>query len=152
MVALVDDEDAARVASFRWQARLQGNIWYAVRTVDGGRHTKQAMHRLLLCAPRGSQVDHVNGNGLDNRRSNLRYCTNGQNQQNRHHARNNTSGFRGVTWNKASQKWQAGIKYEGKSIHLGLHDNREDAARAYDIMARQIFGSFAHPNFPEGEA
>jgi hypothetical protein len=89
----------------------------------------------------------VDGNGLNNQRDNLRFATSGQNQQNRHFLSTNTSGYRGVTWNKKSNKWQAGIKFQEKSIHLGLFDTPEGAAYAYDMKAVEIFGEFANPNF-----
>jgi hypothetical protein len=108
------------------------------------------LHRAIINAPKGLYVDHINGDTLDNRRANLRIATNSQNQANRIRLKSGTSSrYRGVTWNKASQKWQAGIKCNLKSTHLGLFESEEEAARAYDRAAREMFGSFARPNFEE---
>lgn len=158
--AIVDDEDFAALAAFRWYARRQrrgaGECWYAVRSVnlpsgpDGSRgQQKVGMHRQVLGAPRGLEVDHVNGDGLDNRRANLRIADGSQNQANRVRGRAHSSGFRGVTWHKQAGRWQAAIKVRGKNYHLGLYDTQEEAARAYDAAAVEHFGEFARPNFAE---
>ena len=88
-------------------------------------------HRLIFLMHKGylpKTIDHINGDKLDNRIENLRAATVGQNQHNRKTNANNTSGYKGVWWNKASKKWAAGIKLEGKRIHLGYFDNVEEAA------------------------
>jgi hypothetical protein len=144
----VDDEDYEKVIQHKWRAHKSFNTWYAEPTsASTGRAIGcWSMHRFVLNPPRGVKVDHVNGNGLDNRRENLRLCNDSQNQANRIHLTKNTSGYRGVTWNKKSKKWQAGIKAT-KSIHLGLFNSPEDAARAYDAKAIELFGEFARTNF-----
>lgn len=149
-IALIDPEDYVRLAGYRWMAqRSEQGVWYAVRTVHTGTtSTSEHMHRVIMDAPRDKDVDHVNGNGLDNRKSNLRLVDDSVNQQNRHRMSLNTSGYRGVTWDKQSKKWRAGIKKTGKSYHLGLHTTREDAARAYDDGARRLYGPKAWTNFP----
>jgi hypothetical protein len=156
--ALVDDEDYEHLSRSKWHARLhEGGIWYARRSAalarDDPQRTKERyqrvvlMHREVMNAPHGRKVDHINGNGLDNRRQNLRLVGDSENQQNRHSTSRNTSGYRGVTWNKRSGKWQAGIKRYGKSSHLGLHQTKEAAAQAYDDAARRIYGPDARTNF-----
>lgn len=112
-----------------------------------GNGVAEFMHRVIINAPTGMDVDHINGDGLDNRKINLRLVTDSENQQNRHRLSLNTSGFRGVTWHKQACKWQAGIKRNGKSYHLGLYTSPEDAARAYDEGARRIYGRGARTNF-----
>jgi len=92
-------------------------------------------------------VDHKNGNGLDNRKFNLRICTRSQNQQNKKKPISNTSGFKGVAWSKAANKWCAYIAVNKERIHLGLFVDPKEAARAYDTAARKFFGEFARPNF-----
>ena len=107
------------------------------------------IHRLLLGATNPKmQVDHINGNKLDNRKENLRLATNQQNQHNVGKRKNNTSGYKGVSWYRKRKKWKAAIKHNKKSIHLGYYDTPEEASRAYDKAAVEFFGEFAHLNFP----
>jgi hypothetical protein len=148
LAALVDDEDYARVvAATSWHAYRCGKTFYAkrkVRLVDGPR-VNQHLHTFLTGWP---LVDHINGNGLDNRRANLREATKRQNGWNRGPNRANTSGFKGVTWNKACRSWQAKITVGGASSYLGLFARAEEAAVAYDAAARDLQGEFAWLNFP----
>jgi hypothetical protein len=106
------------------------------------------LHRLLMNAVQTQQVDHANGNSLDNRRENLRFCTSSQNSQNRR--RTSTSGFKGVSLKPRykSKPWEANIKVAGKLKYLGRFQTPEEAAKAYDSAARDMFGEFAHTNFP----
>lgn len=104
------------------------------------------MHRLITGAGAGQQVDHINGNKLDNRRSNLRLCTQSENMRNRGATALNTSGFKGVHWSANDRKWRAGIKVEGKRIFLGLYLSKEEAAEAYNRAAESLHGLFASKN------
>ena len=147
-VALVDDEDFERViAEGSWYAAESLNTSYARRVyhLGGSSYTTRAMHNLITGL---SYVDHVNGNGLDNRRSNLRPATASQNQANQRKRRDNTSGFRGVQWHPPGCKWRAVIRVKGRLHSLGYYDIREEAARAYDVAALEFFGEYARPNFP----
>lgn len=108
------------------------------------------MHREIMVAPSGQYVDHVNGNKLDNRRENLRMCSNSQNMANRRAPRVNRSGFKGVHFFKRDGTWRAAITQDYKTKHIGYYATPEEAARAYDIKARELFGEFAQLNFPEG--
>jgi len=147
-VALIDDEDSELILGRKWHACRRRHHWYACayyKTPDG-RESSQSMHRVLLNAPPGVMVDHLNNNGLDNRRSNIRLATNSQNQANRCTLSQNTSGYKGVCWNKDSQQWQAGIKCNGRSTHLGLFASLEEAAAAYDRAAIAAFGEYARIN------
>lgn len=148
-IAIVDDADYEYLNQFRWFASKDKNTWYAMRTVprSNGKETKVSMHRDLLGVLSDAHVDHVDMNGLNNTRGNIRPCTGVENRRNRGAQRNNTSGFKGVTWHKASNKWRAQIRQDGTRKHLGLFDSPEDAARAYDTAARELHGSFARPNF-----
>ncbi len=103
---------------------------------------------LLLDVPEGMLVDHINGNPLDNRRSNLRLATHGDNQANMGMSRHNTSGYKGVSFRKERGKYRAYISLDDKYVHLGHFDTDVDAARAYDEAARFYFGEFACVNFP----
>lgn len=149
-VALVDAEDYDELSQFKWHASLNDRSGpYAVRgIVAGGKRTKERMHRRLL--PTALAVDHVNGDPLDNRRSNLREATNAQNMRNRSGLdAHNTSGYRGVHWRTDVQKWRAWIRVDGRGRHLGLFTSAVDAARAFDEAALEVFGDFAgHLNFP----
>lgn len=104
------------------------------------------LHRLVMDAPQGSQVDHIDGNVLDCRRANLRLASHAQNQRNSRIYRNNRSGFKGVSRYKRTGKWQACIKVDNKLRHLGYFPNPKEAAAAYDKAARELHGEFALTN------
>ena len=112
-----------------------------------GKQTSVRMHRVITGAPKSRQVDHINGNGLDNTRINLRLCDASQNQANRGKPINCKSGFKGVSWNKQKRKWIAFIQVLGKHIYLGGFDCKIYAARVYDEKAKEVFGEFARTNF-----
>lgn len=142
----VDDEDLEILNRHRWCVVRIHNNFYAQAHIGGKRCY---MHRLLMGLPDGLEVDHINGDGLDNRRCNLRLATHQQNLANQRTQVRNKAGFRGVSQNKRSQKpWRARIKCHGKEVHLGHFDSAEDAARAYDRAAIDTFGDFARTNFP----
>ena len=153
-VTLVDDEDFERVSARRWyaQARKSGKPYAvcAVRVNRGPRGRKIWFLHWEVLSPRpGWEIDHINGDPLDNRRQNLRYVTHGQNQQNCSRRTESRKGiFKGVCWHRQRQKWVAQIAPGGKHVHLGLFDSEEAAARAYDQAAQQFFGEFARLNFP----
>jgi hypothetical protein len=110
------------------------------------------MHRLILgLGPKGPPVDHRNGNGLDNRRENIRIATVAQNRQNSRKTRSNTSSqYKGVYWNETHQSWRTHIHTAEQHIYLGCFakDAEIEAAKAYDLAARELFGDFAHLNYP----
>lgn len=103
----------------------------------------------LMNSPEGMFIDHINGNGLDNRKCNLRICTNTQNQYNASIRKDNTSGFRGVCWNRGSNKWQAYMRVNGKQTSLGLFTCLIKAAKTYDEAAKKYHKDFANLNFKE---
>lgn len=107
------------------------------------------MHRLILGARRGEFVDHKNGNGLDNRRTNIRLATQGQNNANRRNLLKPLSGFRGVSAHPYRSEWEARVKQGRKFVHRSVHASALEAAQAYDKAAREIWGEFAVLNFPE---
>jgi hypothetical protein len=152
-IAVIDDEDWPLISTYKWFALHNGGNWYArtTRRNETGRKTVISMHRLLLGLPSGKEVDHRDGNGLNNRRQNLRTATSLQNNQNQRHMKpRNTSGFKGVSFHKQCKTWRADIRKDGKLIYLGLFPTKASAAQAYDDAARQLFGEFAAPNFPDG--
>jgi hypothetical protein len=150
MRAIVDPEDIERVSQFQWAARKNRHCWYAERNI-GGKTTP--MHRFILDAPRGTYVDHINGDGLDNRRCNLRIVDITQNNQNaskrrKYKGRPTSSRFKGVYWSEVAGKWRAVIRHQKKRHWLGMFSAEEDAAMAYDKKARELHGAYARLNFP----
>jgi hypothetical protein len=138
-VALVDDADYAVVSALKWHAvRCSGNKWYA-------RNTGVYLHRFLI--PDSSRVDHRNGDGLDNQRANLRGCTHRQNIANQARSSANTSGYKGVTWDKDRQKWIVHVGLDNKMHFVGRFKDIIEAARAYDAKATELHGEFANLNF-----
>ncbi len=153
-VAIVDDEDFDRVAQFKWaltcHKERNSPDHYARRSVWQSATKKSVtvlMHRFILDAPRDKHVDHINGNGLDNRRSNLRLVTPAQNQQNLR-TRRGKAGFRGVQYDPRKRRHYARIKANNQKIWLGFFDSAEEAARAYDAAAIEHHGEYARLNFP----
>lgn len=151
LVALIDDCDWERLRNFRWRAKWdhRAHSFYVlrdIRGVPGVRLTTRCMHQDILCVERGTIVDHVNHNTLDNRRANLRICTASQNMANRAKQSGTSSRFKGVTLHRKTGRWQAAIFRNGRGFYLGLHSTEEAAAMAYDVAALDKFGEFALTN------
>lgn len=154
-VALVDDEDYEWLKQVKWQfvggyAKTEAKAKaYVAAFPDYLASTRTVfMHRLLLKAPAGVEVDHRFGNTLDNRKEFLRLATKSQNQQNAS-SFTGVSKFKGVSWHKANRKWMAQITSNGSRIFLGSYLSEEDAALAYDQAANQLNGAYAKLNFPD---
>ena len=105
------------------------------------------MHREIMKAKKGEYVDHINGNGLDNRIENLRICTQQENTRNKKKPIHNTSGYKGVCWDKQMKKWRVQIKHKNTNSYIGLFNDLITAAKEYDKKAKEIFGEFAKLNF-----
>jgi hypothetical protein len=148
-VALIDDEDAERVLIYKWTYAVRGKSEYARRAVlrDGTSHSIY-LHRFILDAPSRLEVDHINGDGLDNRRCNLRLATKSQNHCNASVITRRDTGFRGVYVTPDSKRYNARIVANGSIIRVGPFGKAEDAARAYDVLAKHYHGEFAALNFP----
>lgn len=144
-VALVDDEDAPTLLAMgSWQVNECDGRLYAGH---GQRGTSLRMHKVILGYD-GGMVDHINGDGLDNRRANLRFATGSQNNANAGLSPRNTSGFKGVSLFRRTSRWKAYICLNNKVRHLGYYTTAEEAARAYDAAAFEQWGIFARLNFP----
>ncbi len=141
-VALVDDADYERINKHKWYINENG---YAVRT-QWMPPKKIRMHREVMKTPDEMITDHINGDKLDNRKSNLRICNDSQNAANGRIRNTNTSGYKGVSWHKQNKKWRAYIVISGKQKSLGLYDTPREAAKAYNDAAQEIFGVFAKIN------
>lgn len=150
-VAIVDEEDFETLTRHSWQVVIveRSHTQYAVRSKwDAGRKSSYGMHRQILGLEHGDPrcVDHINGNGLDNRRSNLRLCTHQQNQQNRSAKKGRD--FKGVHKRKERSGFHAYIGVNGHQEYLGTYPDAISAAKAYDAAAQEYFGEFARLNFP----
>lgn len=153
--AVVDDEDLRLVSPFPWHLlrsprpeRSYARGW----VLEGGSRNKVLMHRFILGITGGLDVDHINGDGLDNRRENLRVCTRAENNANQRPVYKHggdakrQSRYRGVCWQEDAHKWRARIKVDGRCIHLGLFCSEDEAARTYDVAAASAWGAFATTN------
>lgn len=141
---MVSDEDFDWLSRHKWSAeKMRGGKVYAVR-VDKGKRIK--MHRFILDAPSGIEVDHKNGNSLDNQRDNLRLATHHQNSMNVPKKNRGRSRFKGVSWRADRKTWVAHINFKQKQIYLGSFHNEITAAAAYNEAAKEWYGEWAYLN------
>jgi len=138
---LIDKKDWNKLSHLTWYAGK-----YVYTQVD---KKTMYLHRLILNAPNELEVDHINGNSLDNRTSNLRFATRSLNEANKGKPAHNTSGYKGVSYYKATGKYSAYIEVNQKKKHLGYFKTAEEAAQAYNNAAKEQWGDFAKINFIE---
>jgi hypothetical protein len=145
--AIVDDEDFEWLNQWKWCAHFEKTHWYAIRSIrpKNSKPEQVRMHRIIINTPKDLLVDHINHNSLDNRKENLRVCTIAQNQYNQT-ARLASSKYKGVSWQKVARKWKVEIIKNRKCFHVGLFENEIDAAKAYNVKAKELFGEFAGLN------
>lgn len=145
----VDVDNFYRFIKHKWQACRDGDSFYVRRTVyDKGKQTTLHMHRIVLNAPKGLQVDHINGDTTDNRRANLRLANSSQNCCNRH-IPSRTSKYKGVYYERSENRYRVCIMKNGKRISIGRFKDEIEAARAYDSAALKYHKEFAKLNFPK---
>ncbi len=144
--AIVDADDYYRLVKYKWHiSDPASNTLYAARRLE---RKSLKMHRVIMGAPDHLVVDHIDHNGLNNCKSNLRLCTLAQNNRNCGASKGASSRYKGVSWRKDTKKWEAMIRFNKKMYRLGTFKNEIDAARAYDKKAAQLHGEFAYLNFP----
>lgn len=140
--AIVSDRDYQKISQYKWYAiRSVKDIFYPATKIEG---KNIRMHRFLLEPKDKEIVDHINGNTLDNRRSNLRICS--QQQNNFNQKPFGRSKYKGVSWQKHAKKWKAQIQFNRKRKSIGYFDKAENAAKAYNLWADKLFGEFAYLN------
>lgn len=145
--ALVNEIDYQELNKYKWCAARDYNTFYAVRTaIIDNKRTTIRMHREILKVHSNQYIDHKNGNGLDNRRENLRLASCSQNGANQKKHDRGISKFKGVCWHKLARKWVAQIRAHGKVNHLGYFNVESEAAIAYNKAALEYFGEFAKVN------
>ena len=146
--AIVDNADYDELAIYNWYGVKNGRTFYAQRLVETNEIVRKrniiGMHRQLFDVPAGKVVDHINHNGLDNRRANLRIVTRAQNSwHNRKYRGDFTSQYKGVSWENGRGRWRAKIAYNRRNVFIGYFDDEVSAARAYDAKAKELFGEYA---------
>jgi len=147
-IALIDGCDLETILQYRWCAHFNGRYWYAYTGICANGKTKLlAMHRLILDAPTGMDVDHFDHQTLDNRRINIRLATRSQNNANKSKYKvGATSRHKGVHYSQLERKWKAEIKVNRQRFYLGTYTDESDAALAYNRAALEHFGAFARLN------
>jgi len=143
----IDKEDHERVTQWKWTALPAPRTVYARRNVLGpnGKQKSLYLHRFIMQAQDGCDVDHIDGNGLNCTKANMRICSRAQNAQNQKKRRDNSSGLKGASWQKNAKKWQANITFEKRQYWLGLFDTKEEAHAAYLAAAKLLHKEFHRP-------
>jgi len=144
---LYDEEDYEIIKDHKWRIKNVGKCFYAVTDIKYiNKKITIRMHRLIMGFPEGMHIDHINHNGLDNRKCNLRECTGSQNNANQRNQIGKSSKYKGVCFNKNRNKFVAAIKKDKKQKYLGIYISEIDAAKSYNKAAIEYFGEFANLN------
>lgn len=135
--ALIDDLDYEKVSKYRWCAVLSRGKWYAGRMNNG------RMHSFILGKKKGKEVDHIDGDGLNNQRKNLRFASHKENSRNCKLYKTNKSGHKGVSWHSFHKKWHVQCRVDSKNYHLGYYDNVEEAVKVYQRFSKKHHKKFS---------
>lgn len=147
IITLVDDEDFEWLNQFKWRILNGPKTSYArTEEKEGKKWFTKLMHKMIMKTPNNMQTDHIDHNGLNNQKNNLRIVTRSQNRMNSLKYNNSSSKFKGVLWHKRDTIWEAYIRKDKKQIYLGRFSNEEDAAVAYNKKATELFGEYAYLN------
>lgn len=138
--ATIDDKDFEELGQMRWE--LDGNGYVYSRSQRNRSVKRIWLHKLLLDCPRSMEIDHIDGNILNNQRANLRVVTHADNLKNQKLRKNNTTGLNGVGWFGAGKKWRARIMVDYKEIHLGYFEDKQEAIKARRKAEQTYFGEF----------
>jgi len=149
--AKVDDEDYEKLAIYRWHSNIKkvtnGIVVRACRTIrTNGKRTSLYMTRFILNPPINKYVDHINRNTLDNRKINLRFCSNAENSRNRGTRFNSSSGYKGVSWSKQDQQWRVRVYRDYQLVYQELFEDKKEAVLAYNKMVKIYHKDFAKTN------
>lgn len=152
VVVIVDPEDYPNLVGLKWKVKSWNSPGYKPYVMKYHRsgylsYGEKALHGFLLDSSKGIMIDHINGDTLDNRKSNLRVADSSGNKANSKKQVGTSSIYKGVSFAKRSKLWYASIKFDGRSRNLGYFKDEIEAAKAYDRAARELFGEFAKPNF-----
>jgi len=143
--ALVDDEDFERVSQFNWCVQKHRNTFYGQRfKINNGTYTSEKLHCFIMGS---NMIDHINNNGLDCQKNNMRKCTTQQNNMNSRPRKTSTSKYKGVSWSTRHNKWISQIMKDGINYNLGYFTDEVKAAETYDKKAKELFREFAYLNF-----
>jgi hypothetical protein len=155
---IVDSEDYEQLSAYAWRrddhTRPNGSsVSYATRFTkkDNGNHTRVYMHRQIMDTPKGTLTDHINHDGLDNRRANLRFCNHTQNQNNARPQKGRSSKWRGVTYYKKNRKFLSSLIYNKKRYYLGMNRSEGTMAMIWNAKAMELFGEFAYQNISDSK-
>lgn len=144
---IIDAEDFNKIKEYYWYVGKKPNAFYVITNINkNNKRTTLKLHRLIMDFPENMDIDHINHNTFDNRKTNLRICKHNKNTKNHKININNTSGFKGVTWFKYTKKWSVGIFSDGNRVHIGYFDDKIKAAMAYNEAAKKYHGEFANLN------
>jgi hypothetical protein len=149
-IVLIDDEDYDKIKDYKWYIVKDHRNYYVMKTQKNHCNLSTIrMHTIFMNPPKGLQVDHINGNGLDNRKCNLRIVTPQQNQMNKCKQINSSSIYKGVHWETKRQKWRTQIYFKYHRYYLGYYKSEIEAAVAYNEKAKELFGEYARLNVIE---
>lgn len=143
---IVDNIDFEWVNSFKWYAKKQGEKSKVARNITNKKGTQDTvlLHRIIMKCPKGMEVDHIDGDPLNNQRKNLRLCTKKQNRQNKGFSKNNQSGYKGVTLHR--NVYEVYVRKNNRHTFVGSHKNKHEAAKIYNKEAKKVFGKFSKLN------